>query len=227
MLFLRVTEHKNIINKIAEFFAESEGDQALYEADPELYFMNHEVDICERTIGQYIDMYWEQLAEEGYTEEDGISLEDFCCYHQIGQIGDFNRAPVPEFDSYKDILSYFDDEHYCKMIWDIVTSLTCSDVYVGDIWGDGSWGFDEKLYDECPQYVSRKIKVKYNEVCSLVLTLDLDKEFISSLDCGNSYSYNVIESYNYEDEVKKVLLGMPVDDAIEYAKSNKVKIKNL
>lgn len=142
----------------AEYYAEISEEQALYEADPEPYFKNHKDDIYKWALDSCCEMYSEQVLEEGYTEEDGISLEDFCCNHQVGQTGDFNRAPVPEFDSYKDIRSYFDEGRYCNMIWDIVSSLTCSDVYVGDIWGDGSWGGDEKLYDECPQYVSRKIR---------------------------------------------------------------------
>lgn len=56
-----------------------------------------------------------------------------------------------------------------------------------------------------------------------VVTIDFNKDFISNLDTGNSYS-QIIESYEFQRKVEEALLGKTIEEAETYCKTNHIKI---
>ena len=91
----------------AEYYAEYNDELEEYEMDPDAYCAKHDSEIAKWVIQSCLECYRDTLYEEGYTEEYGIALEDFCLLHQIGEVGSFNHQEVPDFDCLQDFISYF------------------------------------------------------------------------------------------------------------------------
>ena len=207
----------------AEHYAEYNDELDEYEADFSAYESKHEDEIYEWAMQICIDGYFEWLYEEGYTKENGIALEDFCLLHQIGEVGNFNHQEVPDFDCLQDFISYFRNPCHFTVFWDAIISISCEDAYVGDLWGDDDWGFDKEAYDSYPQYIPCKVNCQVNEEKTLVVTIDFNKDFISNLDTGNSYS-QIIESYEFQRKVEETLIGKTFEAAETFCKTNHIKI---
>ena len=194
-----------------------------YEMDPDAYCAKHDSEIAKWVIQSCLECYRDTLYEEGYTEEYGIALEDFCLLHQIGEVGSFNHQEVPDFDCLQDFISYFRNPCHFTVFWDAVISISCDDAYVGDLWGDDDWGFDKEAYDSYPQYIPCKVNCQVNEEKTIVVTIDFNKRFISNLDTGNSYS-QIIEFYHFQRKVEEALLGKTIEEAETFCKTNHIKI---
>ena len=206
-----------------ESYAEINDELEEYKADPIGYCTKHDSEIDEWVNQLCLECYYEMLYEEGYTEENGIPLEDFCQFHQIGEVGNFNNQEVPDFKNLQDFFSYFSDPCHFYVSWDAVISISCDDAYVGDLWGDDDWGFDKEAYDSYPQYIPCKVNCQVNEERTFVVTIDFNKDFISNLDTGNSYS-QIIESCEFQRKVEQALLGKTIEEAETYCKTNHIKI---
>lgn len=207
----------------AEYYAEYNDELEEYEMDPDAYCAKHDSEIAKWVIQSCLECYRDTLYEEGYTEEYGIALEDFCLLHQIGEVGSFNHQEVPDFDCLQDFISYFRNPCHFTVFWDAVISISCDDAYVGDLWGDDDWGFDKEAYESYPQYIPCKVNCQVNEEKTLVVTIDFNKDFISNLDTGNSYS-QIIESYEFQRKVEEALLGKTIEEAETFCKTNHIKI---
>lgn len=207
----------------AEYYAEFNDELEEYEIDPDAYCSKHESEIAKWIIQSCLECYRDTLYEEGYTKENGIALEDFCLLHQIGEVGNFNHQEVPDFDCLQDFMSFFRNPCHFTVFWDTIISISCEDAYVGDLWGDDDWGFDKEAYDSYPQYIPCKVNCQVNEEKTLVVTIDFNKDFISNLDTGNSYS-QIIESYEFQRKVEEALLGKTIEEAETFCKTNHIKI---